>query len=1709
MLKKKPLQIPKKWKTFVSTGLLFFPIYAEAATSTWNVNESSTWNTPANWNPETVPDVASATAAFGSIITAPTTVTLNAPITVGTITIDNANPYIISGTTTDNLTFSTTSGSAAITVTDVNGDGSHVISSPIALSSPLSITQGSTGTLTLSGVISGSESITTASGSGPVEFSGINTFIGAFELVESTTTPTVIVISDASFGNASNLVDIVSGGSIQFAGDVGSMASPSTRPFATELMTMFMADSGTESVLGGHISQNATKTTTLTIEGPGMITLTNPSNSWNNGTIVTNGGTLGVTNNGALGIDTGLNFVSLEGSSLYIQAVSGSGGISSASRELRLTSGNNTIILDDGTVSSWGGTFEDTAALTVTSPVGALGTGVIAFTSDNDGWTGPSLTIDNVTVQISNRENLSTSVPLFLNESTLQFTASTTFLSSYLMTLGTSATFLSNSGTLNQMSGVISGGQMILGGTGTFYPANQSNTFTGGIVINNGTLQTDHDGNLGSTTGGSPAGSILFAESGGTLSFVTNSYTMSAARAVTLSAPAIFQMASGISAAFNGDITGTSSLTVMGPGNLSLGGTNSYNGGTTVNSSGTLYLTGSGQLLDTGAVDVLGTFDISGLTPTGSSTTIGNFFGSGTTNLGANTLVMGTATPTVTYSGAITGVGGGLTKQGSGTFVLSGTSNTYSGETAVNAGIFQAGATNAFSPNSQFNLANTSGVTLNVNSFSETIGSLTGGGTTGGNVTLGTGSLTLGGDDTSTIYSGVISDSGSGGSLTKTGSGVFTLTGANTYIGGTTISAGTLALVGSGSLYSSGSVDVVGTFDISGLTTAPTSTTIGNFSGSGSTNLGANTLIMGTPTPTVTYSGSISGVGGGLTKQGSGTFVLSGTSNYSGETNVNAGVFEAGAASAFSPNSQFSLANTLGVELNLAGFSQTIGSLTGGGTTGGNVALGAGSLTLGGDGTSTTYSGVISDGGSVIKQGTGIFTLTEGNTYTGGTTISAGTLALFGTGSLYSSGSVTANGTFDISNITAAGLTIGDLSGNGTVILGSKTLTEGTSNSTTFSGIIQGTGELKKDGSGVLTLSGINTYSGGTEINEGTIQISSDANLGNASGGVTFAGSGGILQMVNGITLSSSRLFTFTSSGALQTDIGESVFSGTLTGSGTLTTQGSGSLSLNGNSPSFHGDINVAAGSLIVNGNLSSSGLTTVNSGALLGGAGTLNNVSVFGILAPSDPTTFYASQFTFQPGSTYEVMISGNATDEIIASDTITILPGSTLDVFPVNPTANAYVIASAAHGVSGTFSTVINNLPRFNFSVSYSNPDEIVLRAGMVDFSSLVTAPNAKNLAVCFDAMIDLASNNQADVNLLLNVLNYLSAPGIEDAFNQFDPGVYGALNIAELDSSAGILEVYRNHMSHYWHSCPDICGVDNGRYFFWATPVGMWNSRKQSQDLRAYSGYKNTTYGIVTGVDYQCMDNLFVTVGLSYTNSQMKWTDAPVRAHYDSYAGIVGASFMNSLFDIEASLAGIYHSVRADRKVYVTPSNLAAGNVSPIDYDIKNHNNALTVASSISGSCNVFETTTHCGNTISIWPYVNLDYLYIHQFAYTEKDGSALNMHMNPRNTDLFSPETGLGFSYVKDACNFLFYVDASLGYSWECRYQGKSLTTQFVKEPGCLVELTGLFPKNNIVVPRIDIGLQRPSEQFYCFLSYKGSIFSSFTDNQITAEFKLAF
>ena len=432
--------------------------------------------------------------------------------------------------------------------------------------------------------------------------------------------------------------------------------------------------------------------------------------------------------------------------------------------------------------------------------------------------------------------------------------------------------------------------------------------------------------------------------------------------------------------------------------------------------------------------------------------------------------------------------------------------------------------------------------------------------------------LTIDGTGNTTI-SGVVSSSGA---LTKAGTGTLTLSNTgDTYTGQLTVQAGTLKIDTINNASANGELGnnalsvilgstggVTGTLEYTGGTASSTKKFTMATGGSGA-------FQVDTAGTTLTLSGVIDGAGA-LLKTGAGTLTLSGANTYTGKTSIQNGTLS---VSSLNKVTGGSASSSLGAPTTVANGTIDIGSTTNSGTllytgsgettdrvinlagtTGGAViqndgtgtltfssnltATGAGSktLTLQGSNTgSNTISGIIVDNSSsnttaLIKAGTGTWVLSGANTYTGGTTLSAGTLQLSGSGTLGStSGTLTVNaGTLDLNGTNQS---VGALSGSGGTILNNstgtaKTLTVGSGGgSGTYSGVIadhtSGTGTLAltKTGSGTETLSGVNTYTGATTINAGTLNVSGSLASGSAvtvnNSGSTLEGTGTIFGSVS------------------------------------------------------------------------------------------------------------------------------------------------------------------------------------------------------------------------------------------------------------------------------------------------------------------------------------------------------------------------------------------------------------------------------------------------------------------------------------------------------------------------------------------------------------------------------------------------------------------
>jgi fibronectin-binding autotransporter adhesin len=439
------------------------------------------------------------------------------------------------------------------------------------------------------------------------------------------------------------------------------------------------------------------------------------------------------------------------------------------------------------------------------------------------------------------------------------------------------------------------------------------------------------------------------------------------------------------------------------------------------------------------------------------------------------------ANMTATINSAITGTGG-LSKEDLGTLVLGG-ANTYTGGTTVKAGVLQGNTTSL-----QGDIVNDAKVTFD-------------------QAANGT-------------YAGTMSGSGS---VRKIGAGELQLAAVNSYSGGTQVDAGTVnasitGALGTGPVFVAGGAGLAfsgsaeaGSLHIS--TAARDGSVNGGFvEFKDSSSAGSATLVTATDA-NVTFSGTATAGNATIENRGGGTTVWNDATagkaiitNYAGGhtdflDNGSAGqatlVNETGGVVDFFDNAkadQATLVNKAGGTVRISKMSTdgiTVGSLEGAG----RVLLGAKALTTGGLNTDTEVSGVISGvGGSVVKVGTGALTLSGANTYTGGTVLHQGRLNVghneaLGTGALSMDDDTTLG-------FSADGLTIANaiqLTGKNDPVIDTGAFNGA------LTGAISGGGFITKEGTGTLTLSGANTYTGATNVAQGTLKAGAANTLSAAS----------------------------------------------------------------------------------------------------------------------------------------------------------------------------------------------------------------------------------------------------------------------------------------------------------------------------------------------------------------------------------------------------------------------------------------------------------------------------------------------------------------------------------------------------------------------------------------------------------------------------------
>ena len=811
-------------------------------------------------------------------------------------------------------------------------------------------------------------------------------------------------------------------------------------------------------------------------------------------------------------------------------SLSGSVGLNKSTGGLVTLSASNTY---PGGNTITGGTLEILGAGTLGSGTGSLtvnnGTLDLGTTSQTVGATA----INSGTVQNGTLTTAGVT-------STGGGTVSAVLAGAGGLTLNSGILTFSGSNTYTGLTTVTSG-SLVLNTSGS--PA-----ISGSVQINGGTVQLDQSNQILSAQGVGLNGGVLALQSNNNtvagLALTSGSITGSG----TLSSTSAFDVRAGsISASLGGGV----GLTKTTAGTVVLSGPNVYTGLTSVQggilelnsagspaisgslsiTSGSVQLDRSAQILSTKGVGLNGgvlALQNNSNTVAGLTLTSGSITGSGT---------LSSTTDFAVSSGSISaslGGGVGLTKTTAGTVVLSG-SNVYTGLTSVQGGILElnsagnpaiSGSLSITSGSVQLDRSNQIAVTQGVGVAGSVLALQNNSNTVAG-LTLTSGSITGSGTLSSTtdfaVQSGSISASlGGGVGLTKTTAGTVVLSGSNVYTGLTSVQGGILELNTTAGNAVAGNLTITsGTvqWDRSNQAADNSIVTVNG----GILALGANNDAIG---QLVLVSGSVGGTG-----------LLSATSDY---------LFQSG-----------TVAENLG---GTAGLQKT---------TSGTVLLTG----------SNSYVGTTSVQGGILELNSTVGTAISGSALS----ITSGTVLLDRSNQIASGQGVTLAGgvlALGANSNTVAGVTLtsGSITGSGTL---ASTATFAVQ-SGLVSASLSGSAGLAKSTGGTVTLSASNSYTGGTVVNGGLLQISGAGTLGSGTGTLAVNTTGTLDLGATTQTVGATAI----NGGTIQ--------NGTLTTSGITSTGGSVSAVLTG-----AGGLTLNSGLLTLTAANTYTGLTLVQGGVL------------------------------------------------------------------------------------------------------------------------------------------------------------------------------------------------------------------------------------------------------------------------------------------------------------------------------------------------------------------------------------------------------------------------------------------------------------------------------------------------------------------------------
>lgn len=492
---------------------------------------------------------------------------------------------------------------------------------------------------------------------------------------------------------------------------------------------------------------------------------------------------------------------------------------------------------------------------------------------------------------------------------------------------------------------------------------------------------------------------------------------------------------------------------------------------------------------------------------------------------------------------------------------------------------------------------------------------------------------------------------------------------------------------------------------------------------------------------------------------------------------------------------------------------------------------------------------------------------------------------------------------------------------------------------------ISGAGRLVKLGAGTLELAAVNSYQGGTQVEAGTLR--STIAGGFVSGGA-YVVNGGTLDL-NGFNLTASVLAgqggqIAVGNATLVVDQAvDTAFAGSVSGSGALIKQGTGSLMLTGDNSAFTGSISVSNGALRANGSLGAS--LSIASGATLGGTATVGatTIDAGAVHAPGNSIGTQTVAGNYANRGTLQIEATPDDADRVVVTGDVDIA-GASLELLLSPQTAASWKLINGPYtfidnqgtnAVSARFSTVEKNLifldPLLNYAGGDGNDVTLQLVRNDVTFASVGQTRNQLSVGGAVEGMSSAdpvwnAMATSATVESARMILDQLSGEmhaSIQGSLNDDSRFWRNTVNDRLAAAFGSATTDAQPVMAYGEDGRAAASTADTDRFAMWTSGFGSWADRSGGDNAAAFS---SSIGGVFVGGDAFVAENWRVGLSGGYSRSSFDVGDRASSGAADSYhVGIYGGTRIGGL-GLRAGAAYAWHDIDAQR--YVLGERLNAG-------------------------------------------------------------------------------------------------------------------------------------------------------------------------------------